>query len=362
MPGSSMKPPKSSLGQARTPRLDGFRMPAEWTPHEATWLAWPYDRVTWPNRVPKAEDVFIQMMRALTPHERVDLLVKDARMEEKVRPRLADEKIANVTLHRIKYVDSWIRDYGPTFVRDGAGRIAFVDWRFNAWGNKYDTLLKDDAIPPLLEPILGVPRYEANLVMEGGSIEVNGAGVVLTTEQCLLNPNRNPDLSRGQIEKSLREFLGVEKVLWLKDGVEGDDTDGHIDDLARFVGERTVVAAVEDDPKDANHAILRHNLQRLHAFTDARDRPLEIIEFPMPGEVDSDEGRLPASYANFYIGNGAVLLPTFGHANDVRAQTILERLFPGRRVVPIRCEDLVWGMGTLHCVSQQQPAAAQHPR
>lgn len=341
--------------EARVPRLDGYAMPAEWTPHQATWLAWPYDPVTWPGKVLHAEDVFVQMMRALTPHEYVELLVRPIQ-ETKVRQRLADERITNIRLHLMDYADSWIRDYGPTFVKNHAGDLATIDWTFNAWGNKYETLLKDDKIPPRLDPILKVPRYEAPLVMEGGSIEVNGAGTVLTTEQCLLNPNRNPHLSNDEIETHLRDFLGVSQILWLKEGIEGDDTDGHIDDLARFVDASTLVAAVETDPNDPNRAILDDNLRRLQSFRDPNGRPFRVVTLPMPGRVGDDEGRLPASYANFYIGNGVVLLPVFGDPNDARAEAILGQLFPGRRIVPIRCEDLVLGMGTLHCVTQQQPA------
>jgi agmatine deiminase len=333
---------------APTPRSLGYAMPAEWAPHEATWLAWPHDPVTWPDRVPMAEEVYVQMIRALAPHERVELLVKDAATKNRARSLLKDAGVhANVRFHDIPTADSWFRDYGPTFVKNAAGEVGYVDWVFNAWGNKYETLLRDD----------GIPAFETDVVMEGGSIEVNGAGTVLTTEQCLLNRNRNPHLSRAQIEDVLREHLGVDQVLWLKEGIVGDDTDGHIDDLARFVDATTIVAAVEPDPADENHAILEDNLRRLHTFRDSNGRPYRIVELPMPGYVGDEEGRLPASYANFYIANGVVLLPTFGHPNDADAQRVLQGLFPTRRVVPIRCEDLVYGMGTLHCVTQQQPAA-----
>jgi agmatine deiminase len=222
-------------------------------------------------------------------------------------------------------------------------------------------LKQDDQIPQLLEPIVRLPRFAPRIVMEGGSIEVNGNGCVLTTEQCLLNENRNPQLSRTEIEKYLKDYLGVVKVLWLGEGIVGDDTDGHIDDIARFVAPNVIVCAVEDDPEDANYELLQENLARLKHMTDANDRAFEIVTLPMPGVVGGEStdtrnlDRLPASYANFYIANNVVLLPVFGHANDARAQETLQRVFPDRRVIPINCEPLVWGMGTIHCLTQQQP-------
>ncbi|MCA1606751.1 MAG: agmatine deiminase family protein, partial [Acidobacteria bacterium] len=239
--------------------------------------------------------------------------------------------------------------------------LAYNDWVFNAWGNKYEELKKDDAIPARLEGLLKVPRFAPGIVMEGGSIEVNGAGCVLTTEQCLLNPNRNPQLSKDEIEQYLKSYLGVKKVLWLGEGIVGDDTDGHIDDIARFVAPNVIVCAVEDDPVDANYKLLHDNLSRLRAMTDVNDRAFGIVELPMPGVVGGTStdnrnlDRLPASYANFYIANNVVLSPVFGHSNDARALEVLQSVFPDRRVIPINCEPLVWGMGTIHCVTQQQP-------
>jgi agmatine deiminase len=240
--------------------------------------------------------------------------------------------------------------------------VAYNDWIFNAWGDKYEDLKRDDQIPSRLEEVLGFMRFQPGIVMEGGAIEVNGAGCVLTTEQCLLNKNRNPHLNREQIEQYLRDYLGVAKVLWLREGIVGDDTDGHIDDLARFVSPRAIVCAVEEDPEDANYEILQDNLRRLQLMTDASGRSFEILTLPMPGVVvgstesgDRNLERLPASYANFYIANKVVLTPIFGHENDHRALEILQRVFSDRRVVGINCEPLVWGMGTIHCVSQQQP-------
>ncbi|MCM3903057.1 MAG: agmatine deiminase family protein [Pyrinomonadaceae bacterium] len=342
----------------------GYHMPAEWRRHQATWLSWPKDPLTWPDRVPLVEDIFLQMMAALAPHETVNLLVDSAEAELGVRSRCNFAGAENIRFHQIPTVDSWIRDYGPNFLLNTRGELAYNDWIFNAWGNKYEELKQDDSIPALLENFLRVPRFEPGIVMEGGSIEVNGAGVVMTTEQCLLNPNRNPNLSQGDIEHYLRAFLGVQKVLWLGEGIVGDDTDGHIDDIARFVSATTIVCALEEDPADANYKLLEDNLERLQRATDANGRALDIITLPMPGVVGASNDtsprqldRLPASYANFYVANNVVLAPIFGHSNDTRALETLQRVFPDRRVVGVNCEPLVWGMGTIHCVTQQQPTA-----
>jgi agmatine deiminase len=364
-------------------------MPAEWQPHSATWLSWPKDPETWPDRVPQVEKVFLEMMAALAPGETVNLLVDDETTEAAVRSRCTFPGAENIRFHQLQTVDSWIRDYGPNFllsdnnvsdklqfVADPGGKphaqpndklklvghsLAYNDWIFNAWGNKYEELKRDDSIPARLESLLKVPRFKPGIVMEGGSIEVNGAGCVLTTEQCLLNPNRNPQLTKNEIEHHLKAYLGAEKVLWLSEGIVGDDTDGHIDDIARFVSPEVIVCAVEDDPEDANYRLLQDNLERLQAMTDVRGRPFQIVTLPMPGIVGGTStdtrnlDRLPASYANFYIANDVVLAPIFGHPNDKRALEILKGLFESRRVVGINCEPLVWGMGTIHCVTQQQP-------
>jgi agmatine deiminase len=372
-----------------TPVELGYRMPAEWHRHAATWLTWPKDPETWPERVPQVEEIFLEMMAALAPHEIVNLLVDDRQAEASVHSRLAFPGAENIHLQRIPTVDSWIRDYGPNFLvsdKQMSDKLEFVadsremspaekddklklvgqslaynDWIFNAWGSKYEELKRDDGIPRILEKVLKVPRFEPGIVMEGGSIDVNGAGCVLTTEQCLLNRNRNPQLSQAEVEQHLKNYLGVEKVLWLGEGIVGDDTDGHIDDIARFVAPDVIVCALEDDPEDANYKLLQENRHRLQTMTDVRGRHFEIVTLPMPGFVTGSSTvgrhleRLPASYANFYIANGVVLAPVFGHANDARALETLQRLFASRRVVGINCEPLVWGMGTIHCVTQQQP-------
>ena len=336
-------------------------MPAEWHRHSATWLTWPKDPVTWPDRVPRVQEIFLRMISELAPYEKVNLLVDDEVTAASVRERCSPETMQTLRLHQIQTVDSWIRDYGPNFLINQQAELAYNDWVFNAWGNKYDELKQDDAIPAKLEDLLRIPRFEPGIVLEGGSIEVNGEGVVLTTEQCLLNPNRNPRLNRNDIEQYLMDYLGVRKVLWLGEGIVGDDTDGHIDDIARFVAPGVVVCALEEDPQDANYELLQDNYKRLQLITDANDRPFEIVTLPMPGVVGGsstsarDLERLPASYANFYIANSVVLAPIFGHRNDERALEILQRLFPDRRVIGINCEPLVWGMGTIHCVTQQQP-------
>ena len=347
--------------EQKTPAELGFYMPAEWHPHEGTWLTWPKDPETWPGRVERVEELYLEIIAALAPHEIVNVLVDDEPTAQAVRKRCNFSGAQNVRFHRIPTVDSWIRDYGPNFLISAQGTGAFNDWAFNAWGNKYEALKQDDRVPHLLEPVLQQRRFAPGIVMEGGSIEVNGNGCVLTTEQCLLNPNRNPDLSRNQIEAYLKNYLGVTKVLWLGEGIVGDDTDGHIDDIARFVSPNVIVCAVEDDPEDANYELLQENLERLKGMTDANERAFEIITLPMPGVVGGEStdtrnlDRLPASYANFYIANNVVLLPVFGHENDARAIDTLQNLFRDRRVIPIDCEPLVWGMGTIHCLTQQQP-------
>ena len=310
-----------------TPAELGYRMPAEWERHTATWLTWPKDPETWPDRLPQVEEIFLQMMTALTPHETVNLLVDDEASEQAVRARCHFAGAENIQFHRLRTVDSWIRDYGPNFLVSDklqfvaasaksslatdndklkfVGQLAYNDWIFNAWGDKYEELKKDDSIPSRLEPVLNVSRFAPGIVMEGGSIEVNGSGVVLTTEQCLLNRNRNPHLSQQQIEEYLKEYLGVQRVLWLAEGIVGDDTDGHIDDLARFVSPTKIVCAVEEDPADANYRILQDNLRRLRHMTDVTGQPFEIVTLPMPGVVGGAStdtrnlDRLPASYANF---------------------------------------------------------------
>ena len=348
-----------------TPAALGYRMPAEWAPHAATWLAWPHNEETWPGRLPQVRDIFLDMIEALHRHETVHLLVNDAATAEQVGQRMRGRgfDVGAINLHEVPTADTWLRDSGPIFLTgtDPRQPLAASAWRFNAWGGKYADLQADAGLSKRIAACLGVPCFEIGSVLEGGSVDVNGSGACLTTEQCLLHPNRNPGLQRADIERHLGDALGVNHVIWLGGGIAGDDTDGHVDDVARFVGPSTVVCAVEADPQDANFASLQDNFRRLQTATDDRGRPLEVVPLPMPGYVGPPHERLPASYANFYVANGVVLVPTYGHANDGRALGVLQDLFAGRRVVGVPCEPLVWGFGAIHCVTQQQPAVAVEP-
>jgi agmatine deiminase len=337
-------------------------MPAEWEPHQGTWLTWPRrEGISFPDRFDRVPPVYAALIRHLGAAEEVNINVWDAAMERGVRDFLDRSgcPLARVRFHRFPAYEPWCRDHGPIFLvreRDGRRERAVVDWAYNAWGNKYPPCDLDDAVPRHVAALRGLPLFTPGIVMEGGAIDVNGAGTVLTTESCLLNPNRNPDLTREQIEQYLRDFLGVTHVLWLGEGIAGDDTDGHVDDLTRFVDATTVVTAVEDDPLDENHQRLLENVRRLRDMRDQDGRPLRVVQLPMPGRVECEGVRLPASYANFYIANGLVLVPTYRHPNDARVLEILQGLFPDRRVIGLDSTDLIWGLGSFHCISQQEPA------
>lgn len=343
-----------------TPRELGYHMPAEWHRHAATWLSWPRrEGISFPGRYDEILPTLAEMMRVLTPQERVNINVRDADMEQDVRRVLAGHRVAfdNVQFHHIPTNEPWCRDHGPMFVVSD-GRLAVVDWGYNAWGGKYPPFDFDDAVPQHVARLLNLPLFSPGIILEGGSIDVDGLGTLLTTEACLLNPNRNPHLSKEQIEQYLKDYLGVTNIFWLGEGIVGDDTDGHVDDLARFVDAETIVTVVEQDPHDPNYPILKDNLRRLNALKAQSVRPLHIVELPMPGLVEHEGQRLPASYANFYIANGVVLFPTYRHKQtDSRAQDILQKLFSGRRVIPIDSTNLIWGLGSFHCLTQQQPAA-----
>ncbi|MGH7629291.1 MAG: agmatine deiminase family protein [Gemmatimonadales bacterium] len=346
----------------RTPAELGYRMPAEWEPHRGTWLSWPHKESSWPGRFGPVPGIFARMVAELAEGEEVHINVAGPAMEHDVRRLLADEGVGagNVFFHHHPTNDAWCRDHGPTFVQRTAGgrrEQAIVDWDYNAWGGKYPPWDLDDVIPTRIARELDLPVFAPGIVMEGGAIDVNGLGTLLTTEACLLNPNRNPHLSRREIERYLHDYLGVTNILWLGHGIEGDDTDGHVDDLTRFVAPYTVVTVVEDDPADANFAPLRDNLERLQRMTDQDGRPLRVETLPMPRPLYHDDQRLPASYANFYVGNRVVLVPGYDPAGDALACAALQRFFPTRRVVAVDCTDLVWGLGGFHCVSQQWPAS-----
>ena len=334
---------------SETPASLGYRMPAEWEKHAGTWVSWPKDPDTFPSSIlPKVERAYVELVKALARGEEVKVLVDDEKGEARARSLLG--RVEQVSYPRVRTVDVWVRDYGPTCVR--GKDVALVRWRFNAWGNKYDDLLPDDGAGDAMALQTGWRVFRPGVVLEGGSIDVDGRGRVMTTEQCLLNPNRNPGVGRDGLERKLRENLGADEVVWLKGGIEGDDTDGHIDDVARFVGDRVVAAAVEDREGDPNHRPLSENLRVLEGHRGDFD----VHRIPMPPKTAAAGGRLPASHLNFYIGNDAVLVPTFGGSSDRPALKEVEGLFPGRGVVGVDCRALVYGLGTLHCVTQQVPA------
>jgi agmatine deiminase len=336
-----------------SPRMRGFAMPGEWHPHAATWMAWPHDDEQWLGMLEPVRREFTALAEAIAMREPVQLLVADAESDADARRRLHRGTIA---FHHVSHQDLWLRDSGPTAVtRDG--EVALVDWEFNGWGNKYPADL-DNQIPTHVARILGdVPLYKPDVVMEGGSIEVDGGGTVLTTRQCLLSPHRNPGLGEAQLEQHLREAIGVTQVLWLDEGLEGDHTDGHIDTITRFADRHTIVTATCEDRHDPNHAVLAANLERLRSARDVDGRPYHVVELPTPRDGAHFEGdRLPLTYANFYIVNGAVLLPVYGDEHDSRAAEILRPLFPDRDIVPLMARALITGGGAFHCVTQQQPA------
>jgi len=337
----------------------GYRWPAEWERHRATWLSWPHNLETWPDALPAVRATFANFVHALTPHEAVEIGVADDAMEEIARAAIyaaGADPDRNVRFHRYPTTDAWCRDHGPIFVVKQDGSRALCDFQFDNWGRKYPGWELDDAVPRHVEKILGLPRFASEVVLEGGGIDGDGQGTVLTTESCLLNPNRGSGRTRDAMERVLAEFLGARQVVWLGDGIEGDDTDGHVDDIARFVAPGIVVAARCDDASDANHAPLADNLRRLRAARDVWGRALSVVELPMPPRLEMAGHRSPASHANFYIANGVVLVPIFGGASDARALAILRELFPDREIVGIDCAALVSGLGAIHCVTQQEPA------
>jgi agmatine deiminase len=344
---------------AESPAAQGYRWPAEWERHRATWLSWPHSRDTWPDCLDAAVASFVAVVGALAPRETVEIGVGDAALEARARDALRRGGVdpdRNVRFHRYPTTDAWARDHGPIFVVRDDGARALCDFRFDNWGRKYPGFELDDAVPGHVARILGLPRFACDLVLEGGGIDGDGLGTVLTTESCLLNPNRGPGRTRERLEQVLADFLGARRVLWLAEGIEGDDTDGHVDDVARFVAPGVVVAAACPDPADPNHAPLAENRRRLARMTDARGAGLTVVELPMPPRLEHGGRRSPASYANFYLANGVALVPTFGAPSDVRALAALRELLAGRDVVGIPCAELVSGFGAIHCVTQQEPA------
>ncbi len=370
--------------KAESPAGLGYRMPAEWEPQRATWLAWPHHRGDWPGKFAPIPFAYAEIVRHLARAAQVELIVNDEGAEAVVRAILTDANVLpglekQIAFHRWPTNRGWLRDSGPIFVRDKAGDVAITDWKFNAWA-KYRNWQLDNALPEKIAALRGCRYFRAEveeqdqlphpsqkrarmghplqMVLESGSIDVIGRGLLLTTEECLLSPvqQRNPGMGREQVEAALAAMLGVKKVLWLERGIVGDDTHGHVDDIARFTSPRTVLAASESDPADANHAILKENLKRLRKMTDTAGRALEIVLLPMPSPVVFKGQRVPASYANFYISNGTVLVPTFDDPNDVKALNTIQRVLPRHTIVPIYCGDLIWGLGAIHCMTQQEPA------
>ena len=349
----SLSPPPAALG---------YRMPAEWEPHIGTWLTWPRpEGISFPGKYDTVPPVYAALIKELVEVEDVNINVWHADMEAWVRGLLTRHStpLDRVRFHHFPAYEPWCRDHGPIFlVREQAGRRerAVVDWGYNAWGNKYPPCDLDDAVPQHVAKLRGLPLYSPGIVMEGGSLDVNGQGTLLTTESCLLNPNRNPGLTKVAIEQHLKDYLGVTHILWLGDGIVGDDTDGHIDDLTRFVDPQTVVTVAEEDPTDENFKPLRENLERLKKMKDQAGCLLRVVELPMPRLLEYEGQRLPASYANFYIVNGKVIVPTYRDPNDSKALEILRGVFPGRRVIGLDSMELIWGLGSFHCISQQEPA------
>ena len=347
---------------APVPKALGYRMPAEWEPHAATWLTWPRpEGISFPGHYETIPPVYARLIRLLTEAEDVNINVWDAEMEESVRRILTREgtPLLRVRFHHFPAYEPWCRDHGPIFlVREHNGRRerAVVDWGYNAWGGKYPPFDLDDAVPQHVAKLRQLPLFSPGIVMEGGSLEVNGCGTLLTTTACLLNPNRNPSLGKIEIEDYLRNYLGLDQVLWLGEGIVGDDTDGHIDDLTRFINPTTLVTMVEEDPSDANHAILQENMERLEQFRDLDGNKFRIVTLPMPAAIEREGQRLPASYANFYIANEKVIVPTFrDKKNDKAVLEILQREFLDRRVIGLDSTELIWGLGSFHCITQQEP-------
>jgi agmatine deiminase len=356
---------------SETPRQLGYHMPAEWEPHAATWLAWPHNPEDWPGKFQPIPWIYAEIVRLLAAHERVHLVVENAAAQSRIESILkrAGANRDQVSFHVWPTDRCWTRDSGPIFVRNAATQLAITNWQFNAWA-KYDDWHLDDQLPGRVRELLNLPEWQPSvenhsdtkhhrIVLEGGSIDVNGAGCMLTTEECLLSEvqQRNPGVSREQLEQVFSDYLGIDQVIWLNRGVAGDDTHGHVDDITRFVGPDMIVTAVEPNTNDANHEPLAENLARLKTARTPAGKQFTLVELPLPRPVVFRGRRLPASYANFYIANDLVLVPTFHDPNDRIALNILAELFPNREIIGVHSVDLVWGLGTLHCMTQQQPAA-----
>ena len=353
---------KFKIIKGKTPAQLGFTFPAEWEPHSGTWFSWPRpEGISFPGRYDTVPANFAAIFREITPRELVHVNVPNDNYEKIVRETLSKHRVdlKRVRFHHIKTNENWCRDHGPAFVaRRSRGRkeLAIVDWGFNAWGGKYPPYNDDDDVPTRIAEKFGLPVFYPGIVMEGGAIDVNGRGTLLTTESCLLNKNRNPGLSKKEIERYLRDYYGQTHILWLGDGIDGDDTDGHIDDLARFINPTTIAVAAELDSKDPNYKILKENIRRCEKLRDQDGKRFELCVLPMPKKIVREGQRLPATYLNFSFVNGALLVPTFrDKKNDALALAILQQALPNHKVIGIDCWELIWGLGAIHCASQQQP-------
>jgi agmatine deiminase len=349
-----------SKGGLVTPAAFGYYFPAEFAPQQAMWLSWPHKEESWPGKIKTIYSPYAQFVKEVALGQEVHINVADAAMQDFAALHLVQ---AGVPMHKIHFHffptnDAWCRDHGPAFLINPKADIpkVLVKWNYNAWGEKYPPHDLDNQIPVRIAQELGIPFFTPGIVMEGGSVEFNGKGTLLTSKACLLNPNRNPHLKQAQIEKYLCDYYGVKHILWVGDGILGDDTDGHIDDITRFVNTDTVVTVVEENKADGNYSILQENLHLLKEMRLEDGKQLNVIELPMPSPVIWEGQRLPASYANFYIANEVVVVPTFRDKNDQKALDILEECFPSRRVVGIDSTDIIWGLGSFHCLSQQEPA------
>lgn len=344
----------------KTPREEGYYFPAEFAPHVSTWLSWPHKEESWPGKIKTIYPVYAQFVKLLSEGELVNINVNDEAMKQQASAWLdkAGADLQKIHFHFNPTNDAWCRDHGPAFLinPEAEEKKIIVDWKYNAWGGKYPPYDLDDVIPTRIGKSMNLRVVHPGIVMEGGSVEFNGEGTVMTTTSCLLNPNRNPHLNREQIEQYLLDYYGMDQVLWLGDGIEGDDTDGHIDDLTRFVNPDTVVTVVETNHNDKNHRPLQANLKRLKTLKLLNEKPLNVVELPMPGRIDYEGMRLPASYGNFYISNKYVVVPVFMDPYDAVALKILESCFPDRQVIGLDSRDIVWGLGAFHCLSQQEPA------
>lgn len=352
----------AQLNQKKKPSDKGYRMPPEWYPHAATQMHWPSNRDTWPGeRLRRVEEIYLDIIEILHNYEPIHLLVEHERIKSRVLDLFGERRInlQKINFHIQAINDVWARDCGPIFIKkEHAEEFAITDWEYNAWGGKYPPFDADNRLPEYFASIYGIKRFEPDMVLEGGSVDNNGAGVLLTTESVLLNPNRNPDLSKEEIETRLKDYLGVEKVIWLGGGLAGDDTDGHIDDLSRFLNKSTILTMISEDPDDVNYETLQKNREILVKATDQNGNKFVIETLPLPetkieGTTVDGSAYIPASYANFYVANGVVLVPVYDERYDQKAIDLFKKYFPDRDVIGIPCSDLVWGQGSIHCITQQ---------